>query len=69
LQALGFEFDGEAAEWERWFNEIAAFSGRHGHCQPHPLAHPNGEARLWPHAPWPSAARALHGGLRFPLPG
>ncbi|KAI7842130.1 hypothetical protein COHA_004322 [Chlorella ohadii] len=41
LAAAGFEFDGERAEWLRWFNEIRAFSERHGHCQPHPLAHPN----------------------------
>ncbi len=44
LAAAGFEFDGERAEWLRWFNEIRTFSERHGHCQPHPLAHPNGEA-------------------------
>ena len=25
LQELGFEFDGERAEWLRWFNEIRAF--------------------------------------------
>lgn len=43
LAAVGFEFDGERAEWLRWFNEIQAFKARHGHCQPHPLAHPNGE--------------------------
>ena len=42
LQAAGFEFDGERAEWLRWFNEIQAFKGRYGHCEPHPLAHPNG---------------------------
>ncbi|KAI3424841.1 hypothetical protein D9Q98_008227 [Chlorella vulgaris] len=40
LQAAGFEFDGETAEWLRWFNEIQAFSKLHGHCQPQPLAHP-----------------------------
>lgn len=42
LEAAGFVFDGEAAEWQRWYNEIAAFKARHGHCEPHPLAHPNG---------------------------
>ncbi|PRW45545.1 DEAD DEAH box helicase [Chlorella sorokiniana] len=41
LAAAGFEFDGERAEWLRWFNEIRAFKERHGHCQPQPLAHPN----------------------------
>ncbi|EFN53095.1 hypothetical protein CHLNCDRAFT_137419 [Chlorella variabilis] len=41
LQAAGFEFDGETAEWLRWFNEVQAFNVRHGHCQPYPLAHPN----------------------------
>jgi hypothetical protein len=25
LTDLGFEFDGEAAEWERWYNELSAF--------------------------------------------
>lgn len=45
-QTAGFEFDKERAEWLRWFNEIRAFKQRHGHCQPHPLAHPNGEATL-----------------------
>ena len=43
LAAAGFEFDGERAEWLRWFNEIRTFKERHGHCQPQPLAHPNGQ--------------------------
>lgn len=42
LEAAGFEWDGERAEWLRWYNEIQAFKRRHGHCQPQPLAHPNG---------------------------
>ena len=42
MQAAGFEFDAELAEWLRWFNEIRAFHQREGHCQPQPLAHPNG---------------------------
>lgn len=25
LRNLGFEFDGEAAEWERWYNELSRF--------------------------------------------
>lgn len=41
LAAAGFEFDTEKAEWLRWINEIKAFRQREGHCQPHPLAHPN----------------------------
>ena len=35
---LGFEFDKEAAEWRRWFNELASFQRRAGHCSPVPLA-------------------------------
>lgn len=27
LQALGFEFDEAAAEWRRWFREVAATAG------------------------------------------
>lgn len=42
LDALGFEFDGERAEWLRWLTEIRTFREREGHCQPQPLAHPNG---------------------------
>lgn len=42
LEALGFEFDGERAEWLRWLTEIRTFREREGHCQPQPLAHPNG---------------------------
>ena len=38
LDRLGFEFDEEAAEWRRWFNELAAFQRRAGHCSPAPLA-------------------------------
>ncbi len=38
LASLGFEFDDEAAEWRRWFNELRAFQGRSGHCNPVPLA-------------------------------
>ena len=45
-QAAGFEFDAELAEWLRWFNEIRAFHQREGHCQPQPLAHPNGACAL-----------------------
>ncbi|KAL4439467.1 hypothetical protein ABPG77_008796 [Micractinium sp. CCAP 211/92] len=41
LEALGFEFDGERAEWLRWLTEIRTFREREGHCQPQPLAHPN----------------------------
>ena len=37
-QAAGFEFDAEAAEWLRWFNEIAAVQAAAGHCSPAPLA-------------------------------
>ena len=38
LTSLGFEFDDEAAEWRRWYNELRAFEGRVGHCDPVPLA-------------------------------
>lgn len=38
LEAVGFEFDDEAAEWGRWYNELAAFHAAAGHCSPTPLA-------------------------------
>ena len=38
LASLVFEFDDEAAEWRRWFNELRKFQGRMGHCNPVPLA-------------------------------
>ncbi|PSC73793.1 DEAD DEAH box helicase [Micractinium conductrix] len=41
LEAAGFEFDAERAEWLRWLTQIRLFQEREGHCEPHPLAHPN----------------------------
>ena len=38
LLELGFEFDEEAAEWRRWYNELAALQGAGGDCSPVPLA-------------------------------
>ena len=38
LLELGFQFDAEAAEWQRWFNHLAGFQAGHGHCNPSPLA-------------------------------
>ena len=32
LDALGFQWDSEDAEWERWFTELRAFHAAHGHC-------------------------------------
>ena len=38
LEAVGFEFDEEQAEWLRWFNQLAEFRETEGHCNPMPLA-------------------------------
>ena len=32
LDALGFQWDSEDVEWERWFTELRAFRSMHGHC-------------------------------------
>lgn len=37
LAAAGFEFDPEAAEWQRWRAQLASFAAEHGHCTPAPL--------------------------------
>ncbi|KAK9816197.1 hypothetical protein WJX74_001081 [Apatococcus lobatus] len=37
LLELQFEFGAEVAEWQRWFNQLAAFQSEHGHCNPSPL--------------------------------
>ena len=57
-QAAGFEFDGERAEWLRWFHEVRAFRAQHGHCQPHPLANPNGAPPLPLSSPLPPIVSA-----------
>ncbi|GFH32311.1 uncharacterized protein HaLaN_31509 [Haematococcus lacustris] len=38
LQALGFEWDEDQADWMRWFRELAAFHAASGHSSPAPLA-------------------------------
>ena len=38
LQDLNFEFNGEIAEWMRWYNELRKFQQVNGHCNPVPLA-------------------------------
>lgn len=38
LTALGFEFEEEAAEWRRWYNELRNFQAAEGHCGVSPLA-------------------------------
>ena len=30
LRQVGFEFDGECAEWARWYNELRQFHRKHG---------------------------------------
>ncbi|GIL74822.1 hypothetical protein Vretimale_2411 [Volvox reticuliferus] len=37
LTALGFHFDGEEAEWCRWFSELLEFKRLTGHASPMPL--------------------------------
>lgn len=38
LQALGFEFNEDEADWQRWYSELQAFKADKGHCNPDPLA-------------------------------
>ncbi len=38
LESLGFAFDAEAAEWQRWFTHLCTFREEYGHCSPMPLA-------------------------------
>ncbi len=37
LQSLGFLFDGDEAEWVRWYRCLLAFKAATGHASPMPL--------------------------------
>lgn len=37
LQSLGFLFDGDEAEWVRWYRCLLAFKATTGHASPMPL--------------------------------